>query len=88
MVSGIEIHSPTGETKELTYYYGGKSAYRTTHSYERSDCYHYIRVENWFGVHDVQETITVMCKDGWVRTKTVRRYIDDNLVKEINYPVD
>ncbi len=41
MISGIEIHSPTGKTKELTYYYAGKPAYRTTHSYERSDCYQF-----------------------------------------------
>lgn len=88
MVSGVEIHSQTGKTRELTYYYQGKPAYRTIHSHERPDCYHYMRTENWFGLHDVHETITVICKDGWGRVKTERRYIDGNLTKELNYPVD
>lgn len=88
LISGVEIHSQTGETKELTYYYQGKPAYRTTHSHERPDCYHYVRTENWFGVHDVYETTTIICKDGWGRVKTERRYIDGNLVKEVNHPVD
>ncbi len=88
LVSGVEIHSQSGKTKELTYYYQGKPAYRTTHSYERPDSYHYVRTENWFGAHDAHETITIICKDGWGRVKTQRRYIDGYLLKEVNYPVD
>jgi hypothetical protein len=88
MISGIEICSTTGKTKELTYYYRGRSAYRTFSSYERPDCYQYSRTETWLGIHDVFETICVICKDGVGRTKTERRYIDGNLIKEVNYPID
>ena len=88
MVSGIEIHSSTGKTKDLTYYYRGEPAYRTLHSYEKPDCYHYVRTEIWLGIHDAHETISVLCKEGWGSVATERRYIDRKLIQERNYPVD
>jgi hypothetical protein len=88
MISGIKICSATGKTEELNYYYQGKPVYCTFSSYERPDCYQYSRTETWLGIHDVFESISVICKDGMGRTKTERRFIDGNLIKEVNYPID
>lgn len=85
LISYTEVTNSTGKVTERTYYYQGQPAYRATHNHEMPSYYHYIRTENWLGMHDVSETYAVMCVDGVVRTQRECRYFDGVLVRDIQY---